>query len=41
MLRKLILRRLGDLNKITSKVVDDDTDLEKVKGEEDQGLQAV
>ena len=31
LLRKLLLRRLADLNKITSKVVDDDTDLEKVK----------
>ena len=30
LLWKLISRRLADLNKITSKVVDDDTDLEKV-----------
>ena len=31
LLRKLILKRLVDLNNITSKVVDDDTELEKVK----------
>ena len=31
LLRKLILRRLADLNKITFKVVDDETALEKVK----------
>ena len=31
LLRKLILKRLADMNKITSKVVDDDTDLKKVK----------
>ena len=31
LLRKLILKRLADLNKITVKTFDDDTDLEKVK----------
>ena len=31
LLRKLILKRLAELNNITSKVVDDDTDLENVK----------
>ena len=30
LLRKLILKRLANLNKITSKVVDDDTNLEKI-----------
>ena len=30
MLRKLIIRRMADLNRITSNVVDDNTDLEKL-----------
>ena len=31
LLRKLIIRGMADLNRITSKVVDDNTDWEKVK----------
>ena len=31
LLRKLIIRRMADLNRIMSKVVDDNTDLQKVK----------
>ena len=31
LLRKLILRRMAELNRTTSKVVDENTDLEKIK----------
>ena len=34
LLRKLIVRRMADLNRITSKVVYDNTDLEKVKSKQ-------